>query len=107
MVYIYRIEIIDSLDCSGGDASLGYMESEITPDTLVPSRLIPEVRATAEEDHRAPNELVGEAVEIYLKNRRWRRLVERGQARARELGLTEADLPRLIAEAWQERRQEH
>jgi hypothetical protein len=83
------------------------MKSETAPDTLVPSRLIPEVRATAEEDHRAPDELVGEAVEVYLKNRRWRRLVERGQARARELGLTEADLPRLIAESRQERRQGH
>jgi hypothetical protein len=83
------------------------MKSEIAPDTLVPSRLIPEVRATAEEDHREPGELVGEALEIYLKNRRWRRLVERGQARARELGLTEADLPRLIAESRQERRQGH
>jgi hypothetical protein len=83
------------------------MKSETAPDTLVPSRLIPEVRATAEEDRRAPDELVGEAVEIYLKNRRWRRLIERGQARARELGLTEADLPRLIAESRQERRQGH
>ena len=46
---------------------MDYMESKSTPDTLVPSRLIPEVRATAEEDHRAAHELVGEAVEIYLK----------------------------------------
>lgn|SRR5258708_7484371 len=103
----YRIENIASLNSSAGDAILEYMKSETAPDTLVPSRLIPEVRATAEEDHRAPDELVGEAVETYLKNRRWRRLVERGQARARELGLSEADLPRLIAESRQERRQGH
>jgi hypothetical protein len=69
------------------------MKSEIARETLVPPRLLPEIQAAAEEDHRAPDELVGEALEIYLKNRRWRRLVERGQARARELGLTEADVP--------------
>jgi hypothetical protein len=83
------------------------MKSEIARETLVAPRLLPEIQAAAEEDHRAPNELVGEALEIHLKNRRWRRLVEGGQARARELGLTEADLPRLIAESRQERRQGH
>jgi hypothetical protein len=83
------------------------MKSEIARETLVPPRLLPEIQAAAEEDHRAPDELVGGALEICLKNRRWRRLVEGGQARARELGLTEADLPRLIAESRQERRQGH
>lgn len=83
------------------------MKSEIAPERLVPPNLLPEIQAAAEEDHRALDELVGEALEVYLKNRRWRRLVERGQARARELGLTEADLPRLIAEARRERRQGH
>jgi hypothetical protein len=83
------------------------MKSEIARETLVPPRLLSEIQAAAEEDHRAPDELVGEALEIYLKNRHWRRLVEGGQARARELGLTEADLPRLIAESRQERRQGH
>jgi hypothetical protein len=54
------------------------MKTEIAPDTLVPPGLLPEIQAAAEEDHRAPGELVGEAVETYLKNPRWRRLVERG-----------------------------
>lgn len=81
------------------------MKSDNAAETLLPPNLLPAIQAAAEEDHREPRELVGEAVEIYLKNRRWRRLVERGQARARELGLTEADLPRLIAESRQERLQ--
>jgi len=38
-------------------------------------------------------------VQRYLSDRRWRQLVAYGEARARELGLTEADLPQLIAEA--------
>jgi hypothetical protein len=43
------------------------MKSEIGRETLVPPRLLPEIQAAAEEDHRAPEELVGEALEIYLK----------------------------------------
>jgi hypothetical protein len=40
-------------------------------DTLVPSNLLPEIQAAADEEHRAPSELVGEAVERYLSERRW------------------------------------
>lgn len=70
--------------------------------------VLPEMRrqieAAATEESRQPRDLVNEAIGDYLRNRRWRRLVERGQSRARELGLTEADLPRLIAEARREAR---
>jgi hypothetical protein len=47
------------------------MKSESLRDTLVPSGLLPEIQAAAEEEHRAPSELVGEAVERYLLERRW------------------------------------
>jgi predicted transcriptional regulator len=47
------------------------MKSDTTSDTLVPSGLLPELQAAAEEEHRAPSELVGEAVERYLWERRW------------------------------------
>ncbi len=77
MECLYRLEIITYLDFSPQMATLEHMKSEPAPDTL----------------------------DAYLKNRRWRRLIERGQARARELGLTEADLPRLIAEYRREQRQ--
>jgi predicted transcriptional regulator len=40
-------------------------------DTLVPPALIPEIQAAAEEEHRAPRDLVGEAIERYLSERRW------------------------------------
>jgi hypothetical protein len=75
------------------------------PAELVPFDLRREIEAAAVEDRRPAGELVGEAIGDFLKNRRWRRLVERGQAHARELGLAEADLPRLIAEARTEHRQ--
>jgi antitoxin ParD1/3/4 len=47
------------------------MKSETMSDTLVPSSLLPEIQAAAEEEHRAPGELVGEAIERYLSERRW------------------------------------
>ncbi|HEX3882070.1 MAG TPA: hypothetical protein VHW66_05385 [Stellaceae bacterium] len=80
------------------------MASDADTDTLIPSELLPELQAAAEEERRTPSEVVGEALETYLKNRRWRRLLEMGQARARALGLTEDDLPRLIAESREEAR---
>jgi predicted transcriptional regulator len=47
------------------------MKSETVRDTLVPSGLLPEIQAAAEEERRAPGELVGEAIERYLSERRW------------------------------------
>jgi predicted transcriptional regulator len=47
------------------------MKSATLSGTLVPSGLLPEIQAAAEEEHRAPGELVGEAVERYLLERRW------------------------------------
>lgn len=47
------------------------MKTETPPDTLVPQGLLPEIQAAAEEEHREPRELVGEAVERYLSERRW------------------------------------
>src|SRR5215470_18994431 len=47
------------------------MKPETPADTLVPSGLLPEIQAAAEEEHRAPGDLVGEAVERYLSERRW------------------------------------
>lgn len=46
------------------------MKTDIPPDTLVPPALIPEIQAAAEEERREPRELVGEAVERYLSERR-------------------------------------
>ena len=71
----------------------------------VPSSLLAELQAAAAEERRSSDELVRDAVERYLKDRQWQRLLAYGQERARSLGLTEADVPRLIEEYRQERRQ--
>jgi len=67
--------------------------------------LLAEIREAASEERRTTEELVQEAVERYLKDRRWQRLLTYGEERARSLGLTEADVPRLIEEYRKERRQ--
>ena len=73
---------------------------------VIPPSLLAEIQAVADEEKRAPEELLREAIERYLENRRWQQLVVYGQQRARELGLTDADVPRLIAESRRARTQE-
>ena len=69
----------------------------------MPSSLMAEVQAAAEEENRTREELVREAVERYLKDRRWQRLLAYGEQQARALGLSDADVPRLIEEHRQSR----
>jgi metal-responsive CopG/Arc/MetJ family transcriptional regulator len=71
----------------------------------MPSSLLAEIQAAAKEEQRTSDELVREAVERYLKDRRWQRLLAYGEQQARSLGLTDADVPRLIEEYRQEHRQ--
>jgi hypothetical protein len=73
-------------------------------DTLVPAELIPDLEAIAAEDHRETRAVVGDAVTAYIKDRRWRQLLAKMEMHARELGMTEEDVPRLIAESRREAR---
>jgi metal-responsive CopG/Arc/MetJ family transcriptional regulator len=74
-----------------------------TESVRMPSSLLAEVQAAANEEHRSRDEVVREAIERYLRNRRWQRLLAYGERQAQSLGLTDADVPRLI----EEYRQEH
>ena len=47
------------------------MKPETPADTLIPFGLLDEIQAAAAEEHRAPSDLVGEAIERYLSERRW------------------------------------
>lgn len=68
--------------------------------------LLAEIQAAADEEKLPAEEVLRDAIERYLENRRWQRILDYGQQRARELGITEADVPRLIAESRRERAQE-
>ena len=73
----------------------------------IPPTLLEEIKAAAAEEKRPAEEILREAIERYLENRRWQQLLSYGEERARELGLTEADIPRLIAESRREQAQEN
>jgi len=47
------------------------MKSERSPESLISPGLLAEIEAAAADEHRPPRELVGEAVERYLSERRW------------------------------------
>jgi hypothetical protein len=71
----------------------------------IPPELFEEFKAAADEEKRPAEELLREAIERYLRNRRWQRIFAYGEERARALGLTEEDIPRLVGESRQEQRQ--
>jgi predicted transcriptional regulator len=71
----------------------------------MPPALLAKIQEAANAEHRTAEELVLEAVERYLEERRWQQLLAYGEERARSLGLAEADVPRLITEYRQEKRQ--
>ena len=60
---------------------------------LIPPGLATELQAAADEEHRAPAEVVRDALEGYLEARRWRLNADKELARARELGLPDDDVP--------------
>jgi hypothetical protein len=72
----------------------------------IPRDLLAQAQALADEEHRTAEDVVREAVERYLSDRRWQRLYAYGEERAKALGLTEADVPRLITEYRREQREQ-
>ena len=71
----------------------------------IPPALAAEIQAVADEEHRPAIEVLRDAVEGYRKEQRWRRTLAYGADRARALGVTEAEVPRLIAAYRREQQQ--
>jgi predicted transcriptional regulator len=62
-----------------------------------------ELEKLARAQERSVDEVLSEAVGRYIKDQQWAALRRYGRAKSGELGLTEADVPRLIAESRAER----
>lgn len=62
------------------------------------------VAAEAQKEGKTPDDLANEAAKRFLASRRLVDLQQYGRQRASDLGLTEGDVPRLIAESRAERR---
>jgi hypothetical protein len=70
----------------------------------LPPKLLREAQRLAKHEGRTTSELFREAFRRYALEARVRLLSQYGRRRARKLGITEADVPRLIEEYRRERR---
>lgn len=71
----------------------------------IPEALGDQVERAAKAENKTPDEFVQEAIERQLMLKRHEVLKRFGKANAIEQGLTESDLPRLIAESRTEKRE--
>ena len=69
------------------------------PVPRLPISLMTEVEKLARAQERTVSQVVAEAVGRYIKEVQWQSLKAYGRERALVLGLTEADVPRLIEES--------
>lgn len=65
---------------------------------LLSDELLHEVEQAARAQNRKPSEVLEEAVRKYLDEQSWEQFVEKNERRAREKGISEEDVDRLISE---------
>jgi CopG family transcriptional regulator / antitoxin EndoAI len=83
-----------------------------TVSITLPPDLLLKAQEIAQREHRTMSELMREALRTYMSERQartqqsWQELLQYGQARAKELGITtEEDVDRLIHEYRREKRE--
>jgi predicted transcriptional regulator len=81
------------------------MAMEHTENLSLPDALQAEIEKVARAQERTVNEVLAEAVDRYIKEKQWQSLKSYGRQKARERGIKESDLPRLIAESRREHEQ--
>jgi len=69
----------------------------------LPEDLLAGIKSAAEAEHRSVDDVLADAVQRYLEDRSWTRLLDYGAERAKALGIEESDIDRLIAESRVER----
>ena len=77
------------------------------PETKTPlsDELQGQIEEIAREQNREPAEVLDEAVRRYVGVQRLEKLTQKGEERARKLGIREEDVPRLIQEVRRENRE--
>jgi predicted transcriptional regulator len=77
--------------------------------TVVKTPLSDELQAQIEQLAREQNrelvDVLEDAVRRYIASKRFERLAEKGEERARALGIREEDVPRLVEEVRRENRE--
>ena len=71
----------------------------------LPPEMLKEAERVAKEEGRTKSELVREALRRYIRAREWEEITAYGRTKARELGIREEDVDRIIHEYRAEQRQ--
>jgi predicted transcriptional regulator len=81
------------------------IEAAMTDAKLISDDLLRQIEDTARAQNRKPAEVIEDAVKRYLDKQSWVEFVARNERRTREMGITEADVPRLVEEVRRENRE--
>ena len=76
-----------------------------TENLSLPDGLQAEIEKVARAQERTVNEVLAEAVDRYIREEQWQTLKSYGRQKARERGIKEGDVLRLIAESRRENAQ--
>ncbi len=76
-----------------------------TGNLSLPDGLQTEIEKVARAQERTVNEVLAEAVDRYIRDKQWQDLKSYGRQKARERGIKEGDVLRLIAESRREHEQ--
>ena len=74
------------------------MRTTSTMTFSLPPELAKQIREVAADEGRSRSELIREALLRYVEESSWRRLLRYGERRARERGISPADVGRLVEE---------
>ena len=67
--------------------------------------LLSQLEAAARSQQKTPDELAGEAVQAFLRKKRWQDLLAYGEQKGRESGIAEEDVPEVIRQWRRKQRQ--
>lgn len=70
-----------------------------TGNLSLPDMLQAEIEKVARAQDRTVNEVLADAVDRYIREKQWQSLKSYGRQKARERGIKDADVLRLIAES--------
>jgi predicted transcriptional regulator len=76
-----------------------------TENLSLPDGLQTEIEKVARAQERTVNEVLAEAVDRYIREEQWQTLKSYGRQKARERGIKEGDMLRLVAESRREHEQ--
>ena len=76
-----------------------------TENLSLPDGLQTEIEKVARAQERTVNEVLAEAVDCYIREKQWQGLKSYGRQKARERGIKEGDVLRLIEESRREHAQ--